>query len=151
NVGFGKFVVGISRQEVREQRLRDGRQGAQRFEVPGSTAIAYRLQALDTRDRLVGNQHVAEFAPESHAALHHIAIHDDTATQAGADYGGDGRGVAVRPEDGEVAPERSSVAIVEINHRFLQFLREAAGDIESRPSGVHEVRGSAGAEYSFGT
>ena len=86
-----QIVAGIARQEIRQERTLDGGEGAHRFEASGAAAVAFGIEALDGRDALVGNQHVAEFAAETLAALDDVAVHDDAAAEAGADNGGDAK------------------------------------------------------------
>ena len=57
---------------------------------------------------------------KSHFALHNIAIDDDAAAKAGSDHHRDRCLSAVGAEDGEVSPERTGVAIVQISHGLAE-------------------------------
>ena len=133
DVEFAEFVAGIFRQEVGQKSSVDGGQGADGFEIAEASAIASRLQAFDTGDALVRNQHVAEFAAETLAALDDVAVDDDAAAEAGADDGGNGSLIAVGAEDREVSPERAGVAVVEIRDGLAELRRGLRG-YRSRPS-----------------
>ena len=84
--------------------------------------------------RLVGHQHVAQFAAETRAALHHLAAGDHAAAQAGADDGRDRCRLAVSAEDVEVAPQRAGVAVVQIGDGLAQLLSPGRRGYRSRPS-----------------
>src|SRR5579884_3553767 len=85
---LAEFVSRILRQEIRQERLFDGSERTDRFQIADASAVALRDHALDAANALVGNQDVAQFAPESLAALHDIAIDDDAAAEACADDDG---------------------------------------------------------------
>ena len=52
--------------------------------------------------------------PKPIAALDHVAVDDHAAAEAGADDGGDRGLAAIGAEEGEVAPERAGIAVVEV-------------------------------------
>ena len=146
-----EFVVRIARQEVGQERFGDGGERAERLQVAGAAAVAFRLQAFDAGDALVGNQDVAEFSAEAHSALDDVAIDDDAAAETGADHRGDRSLPAVGAEDGEVSPQGSGVAVVEVGDGAAETGFEVRADIESGPIGMDEVGGTARAEDAGGT
>ena len=48
-VQFAELMAGIARQEVGQERLLDGGERAERFQVAGAAAVAFGLQALGCR------------------------------------------------------------------------------------------------------
>jgi len=81
-----QFVIGISRQKIRENIFLDGGERAERLEVAGASAVALRIDAGGSGDALIRNQDVAEFSAETVFSFHYIAIEDDAAAVAGADH-----------------------------------------------------------------
>ena len=63
---------------------------------------------------------MSQLSPESHFALHNIAVDNDAATKTGSDHHRDRCLSAIRAEEGEVSPKRTGVAIVQISNRLPQ-------------------------------
>ena len=88
--------------------------------------LHFGYDAGDSRDALIGNQHVAEFAAEARAPFYDVAAGDHSAAQSGADDRRNRGGRVVRAEDREVAPERAGVAIVQIGDGLVERARQPA-------------------------
>ena len=111
-------------------------------EVAGASAIAFRLEAAGSGDALIRNQHVAQLSAESVLALHHIAIEDHAAALPVPMTARNRSLAAVGAEDGVVSPERRRVGVVQIGHRFAEFVGQALANIEPGPTGMDEVCGA---------
>ncbi len=146
----GQLVSGVLFEEVGQQGIGDGGEGAEGFKVAGAAAIAVGDDAFDAGDALVGDEDVAEFAPEAEAAFDDTAVDDDAAAEAGADDGRDGGFFGAGAEEGEVAPECAGVAVVEVDDGFAEALFEVEADVEAGPIGMDEIGGTAGAEQARG-
>ncbi len=93
---------------------------------------------------------MAQFPAESIFSFHDVAVKDDAAAVAGPDDDGNGGLPAARAEDCVVAPERGRVGVVQIGHRFAKPTGQPFADVESRPLGVHKIRGTPRAELACG-
>ncbi len=146
-----ELVSWILVEEPRQQRLGDRGQRTQRLEIARASAIADGREALDAMDALVGNQDVPELAAEAGPALDDMPVDDDAAAETGADdYRNRGRLFGL-VEDGPVAPQRTSIPVVQVRHRTPEHCRQTGRKIETGPGRMHEVRGSFRAEHSDGT
>ena len=143
-------MAGVFGEQVGEDRFGDGGEGAEAFEVAGTTAVADGEKARGVGDALVGDENVAEFAAEAAGSADDAAFDDDAAAEAGADNGGN-RGLrgGVAEED-EVAPEGSGVAVVEVRNGLAEFGLKVGADVEAGPIGVDEVGGAFGAKDAVG-
>src|SRR6185312_55374 len=145
-----KFVSGMACKEKRKERLLDGCERTERFEVAGAAAVTFRPQAADSSDALVGDEHMAQLSAITSSTRDDVAIGDDAAAEASTDNRRDGRGSITCAEDREVAPEGSGIAVVEIHHRLAELVREPLPEIESSPIRMDKIGGTFGAEHAAG-
>ena len=143
-----QFVSGVARQKIRQQIPFDRAERTERLEVPCASAIACRLDAADSRNTLIGNQHVTQFSAKTVFALYDIAIENDATAIARPD---DDRNLglsAVCPKDRIVPPKRSRICIIQIAHRLAELVLQAFTNIEARPLRMNKVRGTSGTELA---
>ena len=80
-----QFVIGITRQKIREDVFFDGGERAERLQVAGAPAIALRIDSGGSRDALIWDQNVAEFSAETVFSFDYVTVEDDAAAIASAD------------------------------------------------------------------
>src|SRR6202166_2762317 len=138
----------IFRQEKWQEISFDGGQRTYRLETSDATAIAFGFHTADSRDTLVGNQHVAQFASESFSAFDDVAVENNAAAQARSDHYGHGGFFSGSAENIEVPPARAGISVIQIADRFAEPYCQSLPDVVFRPIGVHEIRGTFGAKFS---
>src|SRR3984885_6195827 len=141
----------IALQKIWKECFLNRGERTKRFQVADSSAIALRVDASNSRNALIRDQHVAEFTTESVLALHHIAVEDDASSIARTNDVGNRSFAAIGAKDGIVSPERRCIGIVQIGNWFAQFVCQTLADIESRPFRMHKVGRTPGTELARST